>query len=226
MYKTFETSHRLADFQAYFLLWLELLITILVVGLAVADDKAGPGKTVWTFHDDTDGKIAKGFKQEVGEWKVVTDVGEKVLAQQAKNSNSIFNLVLATETNAKDVDLSVRMKAVAGETDQGGGLVWRAKDKGNYYLARFNPLEDNYRLYKVQDGKRSLFLDADIKPTPGWHTLRVTMKGDQIETYFDGKKYHEHKDSTFTEAGMIGLWSKADAQSYFDDLTLISGKPE
>jgi len=150
--------------------------------------------------------------------------GEKVLAQEAKNSNSVFNLVLVTDSRAKDVDLSVRMKAVAGETDQGGGLVWRAKDKGNYYLARYNPLEDNFRLYKVENGKRSMFQNADIKATPGWHTLRVTMKGDAIECYYDGKKHLEHKDTTFTDAGMIGLWSKADAQSYFDDLTLTEPK--
>jgi hypothetical protein len=205
-----------------------VVLAIFVIAPAFADDKdkAERGKTVWTFNDDADGKIAKGFKQEVGEWKVVTADGEKVLAQQAKNDNSIFNLVLVTDTRAKDIDLSVKMKAVAGETDQGGGFVWRAKDKNNYYLARFNPLEDNYRLYKVQDGKRSLFLNADIKPTPGWHTLRVTMKGDEIETFFDGRKVHEHHDSTFPESGMIGLWSKADAQSHFDDLTLISGKAE
>ncbi len=199
---------------------------ILAIGPVVADEKSERGKTVWNFNEDTEGKIARGFKQEVGEWKVVTADGEKVLAQQAKNDDSIFNLALVSDTRAKDIDLSVKMKAVAGETDQGGGLVWRAKDKNNYYLARFNPLEDNYRLYKVQDGKRSLFLNADIKPTPGWHTLRVTMKGDQIETFFDGKKVHEQRDSTFTEPGMIGLWSKADAKSYFDDLTLISGRAE
>jgi hypothetical protein len=199
-----------------------VVLTILAIGPAVGDekDKAEPGKTVWTFKDDTEGKIAKGFKQEVGEWNVVTADGEKVLAQQAKNSNSIFNLVLVTGTKAKGVDLSVKMKAVAGETDQGGGLVWRAKDKSNYYLARFNPLEENYRLYKVQDGKRSLFLNADIKATPGWHTLRVTMQGDEIECYFDGKKSLEHKDSTFAEAGMIGLWSKADAVTWFDNVAL------
>jgi hypothetical protein len=199
-------------------------VVFIAITAATSRDEKGSaeeGKTVWRFQDDADGKIARGFRQEVGDWKVVTADGEKVLAQQAKNSNSTFNLVLATETSAKDVDLSVRMKAVAGETDQGGGLVWRAKDKGNYYLARFNPLEDNFRVYKVQDGKRVLFQNFDIKATPGWHTLRVTMKGDQIECFFDGKKQLEHKDSTFPLAGMVGLWSKADAQSYFDDLTLI-----
>lgn len=203
-----------------------LALALPFIGIAlVAGDEQGT-KSVWSFNDNEPGKIAKGFKQEVGEWKVVSADGENVLAQQAKNDNSVFNLVFVTDSKAKDVDLSVRMKAVAGETDQGGGLVWRGKDKGNYYLARFNPLEDNYRLYKVQGGKRTLFLDSVIKATPGWHTLRITMKGDQIETFMDGKKHHEFKDTTFAEAGMVGLWSKADAQSYFDDLTLISGKSE
>lgn len=196
---------------------------VLAIAGIAADEKnaADQRKTVWNFKEDGDGKTAKGFKAEVGEWKVLTADGEKVLAQQAKNSNSTFNLALVTDSRAKDVDLSVRMKAVAGETDQGGGLVWRAKDKGNYYLARYNPLEDNFRLYKVENGKRSLFQNADIKATPGWHTLRVTMKGDAIECYYDGKACLEHTDATFTESGMIGLWSKADAQSYFDDLTLV-----
>jgi hypothetical protein len=157
---------------------------------------------------------------EVGTWAVVDSDQGKALAQSAKNANSVFNITLATDTNAKDVDLSVRMKAIAGETDQGGGLVWRAKDAKNYYLARYNPLEDNYRLYKVVDGKRTLIQNADITHTEGWHTLRVTMSGDQMTCYYDGKKYLEGKDDTFPEAGKIGLWSKADAQSQFDDLTL------
>ena len=177
-------------------------------------------KQAWTFDDQKAGQIAKGFTGEVGEWKVVESDKGKALAQSARNSNSTFNIALAGDTNAKDVDLSVRMKAVAGETDRGGGLVWRAKDAKNYYLARYNPLEDNYRLYKVVNGKRTLIQNADIPHTDGWHTLRVTMSGDQMTCYYDGKKFLEAKDSTFPEAGKIGLWSKADAQSQFDDLTL------
>jgi len=203
-----------------------VVIPLLGIAYGVGDEgeeKSGK-KTVWSFNDDARGQIAKGFKGEVGDWQILSVENERVLAQLAKNSNSTFNLVFVTDSNAKDVDLTVKMKAIAGDLDQGGGVVWRGKDKNNYYLARFNPLEDNYRLYKVENGKRTLFVNADIKAAPGWHTLRVTMKGDQIETYFDGKKYHEHKDSTFTEPGMIGLWSKADAQSHFDDLTLIDLK--
>jgi hypothetical protein len=177
-------------------------------------------KRTWTFDDEATGQIAKGFTNEVGEWTVVASDRGKALAQSANNPNSVFNITLISDTNAKDVDLSVRMKPIAGQTDQGGGLVWRAKDKKNYYLARYNPLEDNFRLYKVVDGKRTLIQNYDIQHTDGWHTLRVVMKGDQIECYYDGKKYLEARDSTFTEGGMIGLWSKADAQSHFDDLTL------
>jgi hypothetical protein len=196
-----------------------LTLAALLVGPLCAGQEA---KRTWTFDDDQTGAIAKGFTNEVGEWKVAASDNGKALAQYAKNPNSVFNVTLISDTNAKDVDLSVRMKAVAGETDQGGGLVWRAKDARNYYLARYNPLEDNYRLYHVVNGKRTMILNVDIPHTDGWHTLRVTMSGDQITCYYDGKKYLEAKDSTFTEAGKIGLWSKADAQSQFDDLTLAA----
>jgi hypothetical protein len=179
-------------------------------------------KRTWTFDDEATGQIATGFTNEVGEWTVVASERGKALAQSANNPNSVFNITLISDINAKDVDLSVRMKPIAGQTDQGGGLVWRAKDKKNYYLARYNPLEDNFRLYKVVHGKRSLIRNYNIQHTDGWHTLRVVMKGDQIECYYDGKKYLEARDSTFTEGGIIGLWSKADARSHFDDLTLAT----
>ena len=109
---------------------------------------------------------------------------------------------------------------MAGKNDQGGGLVWRAKDAKNYYIARYNPLEDNFRVYKVEGGKRTMFENAKVPGDMEWHTLRITMKGSKITCYLDGKKHLEAEDSTFPEAGRIGLWSKADAQSYFDDLTV------
>jgi hypothetical protein len=193
-----------------------MLGAILSGALYAAEDV----KRTWSFDDEATGRIAKGFTNEVGQWSVVASDSGKALAQSAKNPNAVFNITLISDTNAKDVDLSVRMKAVAGETDQGGGLVWRAKDAKNYYLARYNPLEDNYRLYRVVGGKRTLIQNVDITHSEGWHTLRVTMTGDQITCFYDGKKTLEAKDSTFPEAGKIGLWSKADAQSQFDDLTL------
>ena len=89
-------------------------------------------------------------------------------------------MLLVDGSDYKDVDLSVRMRAVAGELDQGGGVVWRAKDKNNYYIARYNPLEDNFRVYKVEAGKRTQFASARIPGDKKWHTLRVTMVGDRI----------------------------------------------
>jgi hypothetical protein len=199
---------------------LGLLIAGLLLAGFAAHARGGEKKT-WTFEDDAPGAPPKGFTPAVGEWSVVTTDEGKVLAQSAKNANPVFNVALVDETRAKDVDLSVKLKAISGELDQGGGLVWRARDAKNYYIARFNHKEDNYRVYKVVDGKRSPpFQNADIKHHDGWTVVRVTMKGDHIECYLDGKKYLDAHDSTFPEAGKIGVWSKSDARSQFDDLTL------
>ena len=177
-------------------------------------------KRIWNFESNEPGMIAKGFTSEVGTWEVALDGDNKVLAQKAKNDDDTFNVVLVDGSHFKDVDLSVRLKAVAGELDQGGGVVWRAKDRNNYYIARYNPLEDNFRVYKVEAGKRTQFASAKIPGDKKWHTLRITMAGAKIVCYLDGTKYLEAEDSTFPDAGKIGLWSKADAQSYFDDLSV------
>jgi hypothetical protein len=181
---------------------------------------AGNAAKVWNFESDEPGKIARGFTGAVGHWEVVRDGENQVLAQKAKNGDDTFNIVLVDGTQLADLDLSVRMKAVAGDLDRGGGLVWRAKDKENYYIARYNPLEDNFRVYKVQAGKRTQFQSAKAPGDTKWHTLRITMTGAKIACYLDGTKRLEVEDATFPEAGKIGLWSKADAQSYFDDLSV------
>jgi hypothetical protein len=199
----------------------QLFATVLLATSLVTLASDGVKKT-WTFEGDETGTTPKGFSPAVGEWSVVTADGGKVLAQSAKNANPVFNVILVDDTKAKDVDISVKVKAIAGELDQGGGLVWRAKDAKNYYIARFNHMEDNFRVYKVVDGVRSApFQNADIKHHDGWTVVRVTMKGDHIECYIDGKKYLDAHDSTFPDAGKIGIWSKSDARSQFDDLTLI-----
>ena len=199
--------------------WRLLAFILLSTGLAA--HSAESQKRIWTFEDDRAGQLPRGFSAAVGEWTVVTSGEGKVLAQSARNANSVFNLALVDDTRARDVDISVKIKAIAGELDQGGGLVWRARDAKNYYIARFNHKEENFRVYKVVDGVRSQPLrNADVKHHDGWTVLRVTMKGDHIECSIDGKKSLDVHDSTFTEAGKIGVWSKSDAQSQFDDLTL------
>jgi hypothetical protein len=187
---------------------------------------AAPGdqstEKVWHFDGDKTGQIATGFTGEVGQWKLVEDgtapSKPRVLAQLAKNSGPIFNVALATDTNYADIDISLKFKAVAGRGDHGGGPVWRAQDAKNYYIARYGPLEDNYRVYKVVKGRRHQLQSADVNHVPGWQALRVTMPGDHIECYYDGKKYLDVKDQTFNNPGSVGLWTKADAQTYFDDL--------
>jgi len=194
--------------------------SFLMVLIASLFPQTAPTKKLWDFEKDTPGKIAHGFTNEVGRWEVAKDGTNHVLAQRAESEDRVFNVTLIDGTNFKDIDLSVRVKANTGKNDQGGGMIWRAKDKDNYYVARFNPLEDNFRVYKVEGGKRTQLDHSDVPGDREWHTLRITMKGREILGYFDGKKFLVAEDSTFPDAGKIGLWSKSDALSYFDDLTI------
>jgi 3-keto-disaccharide hydrolase len=200
-----------------FLLTLVVMTASLTSRFALAGDGQ---KKVWNFDGEAVGKIARGFSNEVGRWEVARDEARQVLYQKARNEDATFNVTLVEGTQYKDLDLSVQLRAVAGEVDRGGGVVWRAKDRNNYYVCRYNPLEDNFRVYKVEAGKRTMFKGARTDGDEKWHTLRVTMSGAKITCFFDGRKLLEAEDETFKEAGMIGLWSKADAQTYFDDLTV------
>lgn len=201
------------------------LLTLLAASLPLTS-AAQDGKRSWNFDAEETGAIATGFKNEVGDWKIVADESApstaNVMAQLAKNERPVFNVTLASGPSYANVDLTVKLKSIAGQIDQGGGVVWRARDAKNYYIARYNPLEDNYRVYKVEGGQRTQLSTAEVKRSEGWHTLRVTMTGERIECYYDGKKYLDVSDSTFKDAGRIGLWTKADAQTHFDDLT-VSG---
>ena len=183
---------------------------------------AGPASKTWTFDADPPGAVPPGFAVGSGRWEVAEVPGQgRAVAQRAESPDDAFNVLLADGPVAADVDLSVRIQAVDGSDDQGGGLVWRARDPKNYYIARFNHLEDNFRLYKVVDGKRSPPLaNAEVDHHDGWTALRVTMTGDRIACYLDGKKLLDARDATFAGPGKVGLWSKADARTLFDDLTL------
>jgi uncharacterized membrane protein YkoI len=196
---------------------------------------------VWNFDKDATGKLPEGWSirethpsKQKAVWEVTADPTAhskpNVLSLvKTENTGGTFNLIVADKTSCKDLDLSVRMKANSGKEDQGGGLIWRAKDENNYYICRNNPLESNFRVYKVVNGRRTQFDSADVTTEPGkWYTLRATMVGDRITCYLDGKKLLEAKDDTFKDAGMIGFWTKADAASSFDDLVVrpASGKGE
>ena len=204
---------------------LSLSLVLLLALTAHAEQKGA-----WSFEDCPAGKLPKGWTaMKTGEgpgseWKVQTDEtspgGAKVLAQvSSEGPRPLFNLCVLDEATFRNVDLTVAFKAVDGKIDQGGGPVWRLRDADNYYVARMNPLEDNFRLYKVEKGKRTKLASADLKvPAGEWHHIRIVHEGNRIQCFLDGKPYLELTDSTFTEAGKVGLWSKADAVTRFDDL--------
>lgn len=143
------------------------------------------------------------------------------LTLTASHSGTTFNLALARGTSFGDVNMRARVRAQTGHEDQGGGVLWRAKDADNYYVCRFNPLENNFRVYKVQDGRRTELGSADVETRPKrWYTVRAQMVGDHITCYLDGKPFLDVHDATFTQPGMVGLWTKADASSDFDDIAV------
>jgi hypothetical protein len=182
--------------------------------------------TTINFESSATGQAPAGFmtsftgREQVKDWKVIDDNGNKVVAQLAKNEGNYYNLLVLDKPQYKDLTLSVKIKAVSGNEDQGGGLVWRYVDSNNYYIARYNPLENNLRFYRVVDGSRKQLksVDSDI-PARVWFTMSIEMKGNKISCSLNGQKLIEATDDTFTEAGQVGLWTKADAVSYFDEVT-------
>lgn len=211
------SSHR---FAALVTLIVATGSVLTATAFAQNDPKAVETRT-WKFDSEPVGKTPSGWKAAVGTWQVAADGGNKVLFQSAKNEDAAFNVILVDDTNYLDLDLSVRLKPVAGKVDQGGGVVWRARDARNYYVCRFNPLEDSFRVYKVLDGKRSQLETAKIPGDDKWHTLRITMRGAQIECFLDDKSYFKAEDDSLRRPGRIGLWSKSDAQTWFDDLVVL-----
>jgi 3-keto-disaccharide hydrolase len=193
------------------------------------------------FNKDKTGEPPKGFSTaltgqgKAGVWVVTKDDGSpdqgNVLAQtDADTTNYRFPLCIYDGITAKDADISVKFKPISGKKDQAAGIVWRYRDKDNYYIVRANALENNVVLYKVQNGKRQ---DLPLKnegrtygkkakvPSGQWSALRVTAKGNLFAAYLNGEKLYEVEDGTFAEAGKVGLWTKADSVTYFDDLKVI-----
>ncbi len=162
------------------------------------------------------------FEACSGDWKSVEAADAPspphVLLQDAEPGEGDFNLCLLTGPSLDSGSISVRFKAISGRFDQGGGLVWRAQDAANYYLTRFNPLESNLRLYVVRGGKREQLASVDCHPPAGWHALTVDFDDDTITVRLDGVASIEQQQAAQLGAGRIGVWTKADARTQFDDL--------
>ncbi|MEE8171253.1 MAG: hypothetical protein V3T70_11965 [Phycisphaerae bacterium] len=168
---------------------------------------------------------------ELATWRVVADDGAPSAPNvfgvtHTRNRNGTFNLAIAEGMACRDLHVAVRVKAVSGVEDQGGGPIWRARDENNYYIARFNPLEGNYRVYVVVDGKRRQLDSARVETEAGrWYDLRITMRGDRITCYLEKRKLLEATDVSLPAAGAVGLWTKADAATYFDNLIVHEYHP-
>ena len=191
------------------------------------------------FNQDAVDQPPKGFEfgytagaGKPGKWVVQAEGSNKFLAQTDPDSTrSRFPVAVITDVSATDVDLSVRFKPISGRVDQAAGLVWRYQNQDNYYIVRANALEDNVVLYKVEGGKRT---DLPLKgegrtygkktevPANQWSTLRVVANGRLFEVYFNGSKLYGVEDATFSKPGKVGVWTKADSVTHFDDLTVVT----
>ena len=197
---------------------------------------------VYTFDNDVTGKLPAKFhgaltgKGSAGAWEVKADSSApsqpNVLAQTSTDRTSYrFPLAISDEGSFRDLDISVKFKPISGGVDQAAGLVWRLKDANNYYIVRANALENNVVLYKVENGKRT---DLPLKGegrTYGkkssvhsgqWSELRVVATGNLFDVFVNGQKLYEVEDNTFAEAGKIGLWTKADSVTHFDELRVTA----
>jgi hypothetical protein len=180
----------------------------MTIGAAPADfefartGQGGPGR--WTLAADT------------------TAAGGRAIQQTSTDSNDYrFPLAIYQKVSPKDVDLTVRFKAIAGKVDQAGGIAVRLSDADNYYVVRANALEDNVRFYRVVKGQRQQFAGANTKVKPNeWHQLGLRAEGDRFTITFNGKQLFTATDKTFAGAGKVALWTKADSVTRFDRIEI------
>ena len=214
------------------------LLLFVLIALGATLMAHGATKKV-DFSDDTAGHPPKGFEFSLtakigapGQWVIQAEGTNKYLVQTDPDpTRSRFPVAVLSDVSAADLDLSVRFKPVSGRVDQAAGLVWRYRDQDNYYIVRANALEANVVLYKVENGKRidlpvkgegrTYGKEADVPPGQ-WSTLRLVATGPRFEVYLNGTKLYEVEDSTFTQAGTVGVWTKADSVTQFDDLTVVT----
>jgi hypothetical protein len=189
---------------------------------------------VYDFDKDPAGQVPAKFHTTLtgsgglARWVVQADPTApsrpNVVAQLSSDKADYrFPLAIADEGSFRDLELSVKFKAVSGAVDRAGGLVFRFVDANNYYVVRANALEDNFNLYRVVSGRRRQITGSGVKVTSGeWHELRIDAVGNKITCYYDGSKKIETTDETFKDTGKIGLWTKADSVTYFDDLRVTA----
>ncbi len=162
--------------------------------------KTGKGEARWTIEKDDTAPSKPNILKQSGE--------------------ATYPVCLKNDTHIKDGFVEVKFKPVSGKEDQAGGVIWRAKDADHYYIARANALEDNVTIYHTIKGRRVSFKNTNTKVASGeWHTLRVDFEGNKFTVTFDGRKVLEATDDSFKDAGKVGVWTKADSVTLFDDFS-------
>jgi len=195
---------------------LTIMAMTMATALAIAetvnfdDMKTGAAPAGWNA-TQTGGGSAK--------WAIEKDESAPSKPNVLKQSGqATFPVCFKNDTNIKDGFVEVKFKPVAGKEDQAGGVIWRVQDANNYYISRANALEDNVTIYHTISGKRVAFKNINTKVTSGvWHTLRVDFVGNKFTVTFDGAKVIEATDESFPNAGKVGVWTKADSVTEFDN---------
>ena len=172
------------------------------------------------------GAVPPGWKSGVTgrgspRWQVEAEASAPSKPNVLKQSGAgTFPWCVKTGVSVTDGYVEVKFKPISGREDQAGGVVWRWKDGDNYYVARANAMENNVSLYYTESGSRKTikYVDAPV-PRNVWHTLRVEFSGRKIKVALDGKTYIEADDAHIAGAGAVGVWTKADSVTAFDDFS-------
>ena len=206
-----------------------------VLGMILMVGQTGTVKT-WDFDLAETGSLPEGWRVEAtgqdkatAKWQVVRDenapLGPGVLELTATNHSErgVFNLCWTDQVQFREGQIAVFLRAHSGKIDQGGGPIWRVQDRNNYYIARYNPLENNVSIYYVKDGKRVMLgYSGKIEVRDGWHLLKVSHRGDRIRAYLDGElRLMVNAGDYIPNKGGVGLWTKADAATAFDNFTVV-----
>jgi hypothetical protein len=188
----------------------------------------GSAGRIIDFDTATLGKMPPGWSEataksgSVPKWQVLRDGSAPTQPYVFARMNDPANhcpLAIFDPLAVRDGDISVRLKPLTGHTDQTGGLVFRYRDANNYYLARANALDNTVALFKVQNGQLSPLCAGVRHPIPanGWSILKVAVRGHRFQVYVNHRRVLETQDETFQNTGKVGLWTKGDAVTYFDD---------
>lgn len=213
---------------------LGIVVVVVVVALVTmrplsrarsADTLVVPSTAAVERYDFERGDL-DGWRIVDGRWAVEAMAGapsgQRALLQ--RETRKAYDVIVAPAGPYGDVDVTVRFKPMSGREDASGGIVFRFSE-GRYYVIRANALEDNFRLYAYDRSRHQLASARVAPPALGqWHTMRVVAVGDHIQGYLDGALLLDHRDGRY-RAGRVGLWTKADSVTAFDDLIVRGVAP-